>query len=216
MENRKCKLPGCEFDSAPTRLYCSGHIARRKKTGSFDGPPIKRVPPRGVTGYDVLLFNGYTVTQSGCHEYNGPRFSSGYGQVKINGSPKLAHRVVYERVVGLIPVGNVVRHKCDNPPCINPDHLEVGTTAENNADREIRNRSAKGERAGNAKMKDADVLLMRKAISLENPRKLNRIFTYYSEKFGVSRNAIQRAWLRSTYAHIPGGYERVDKPPSID
>lgn len=57
-----------------------------------------------------------------------------YGWVYRNGKRQRAHRAAYEEAHGPIPPGMVVRHKCDNPPCINPAHLELGTRADNNRD----------------------------------------------------------------------------------
>ena len=65
----------------------------------------------------------------GCWLWTGPRNNHGYGQIsiKINGKRvvKLAHRVSYEMFIGLIQDGLTIDHLCRNPPCINPDHLEV-------------------------------------------------------------------------------------------
>ena len=62
---------------------------------------------------------------------------NGYGCISSGGkgSPTLyAHRMAYEQWIGDIPPGKLVRHRCDNPLCINPDHLELGSNADNNAD----------------------------------------------------------------------------------
>jgi hypothetical protein len=61
---------------------------------------------------------------------------------------------------GRVPDGMVVRHKCDNPACVNPDHLELGTHADNVADRDARGRTARGERL-HAKLTEDDVLRIR-------------------------------------------------------
>lgn len=66
-----------------------------------------------------------------CWEWQGARSSLGYGQMAIDGSMKYVHRIVWELLVGEIPEGLEPDHLCTNPPCCNPDHLELVTHAEN-------------------------------------------------------------------------------------
>lgn len=69
-----------------------------------------------------------------CIEWTGARNPAGYGRLRLRGQQVYAHRVAYEQAYGPIPEGFVVMHSCDNPPCINPDHLSVGTYADNARD----------------------------------------------------------------------------------
>lgn len=86
----------------------------------------------------------------GCWEWMAGRDSAtGYGRIRIGraGSKhQLAHRVSWELANGPIPDGLWVLHHCDNPPCVNPAHLYLGTTIDNNRDRDARGRTARGER----------------------------------------------------------------------
>lgn len=84
------------------------------------------------------------VTQGdSCWTWAAGYFSDGYGAFCRNGQNVHAHRVAYELTYGRVPKGLVVRHKCDNPPCVRPDHLESGTPADNSHDMVERGRSAK-------------------------------------------------------------------------
>lgn len=83
-------------------------------------------------------------TEGGCHEFTGMRDSNGYGRVKRKGKRYSTHRVAYAAANGPIPEGLVVCHSCDNPPCVNPDHLWLGTHGDNHRDKIAKGRGRKG------------------------------------------------------------------------
>lgn len=80
-----------------------------------------------------------------------------YGTLRVGGKIVAAHRWVYESLVGSIPDGEKVCHRCDNPPCVRPDHLFTGTQKVNIQDAVSKGRMASGERSGRAKVSDAEV-----------------------------------------------------------
>lgn len=76
-----------------------------------------------------------------CWLWRGARNADGYGQAYWRGSMKGAHRYVYTLLVGEIPTGVILRHTCDVPACVNPEHLTPGTHADNRRDCSERNRA---------------------------------------------------------------------------
>lgn len=82
---------------------------------------------------------------SGCWLWTGSVGSHGYGQLSIPGkAPETAHRVSYRLHNGEIPAGMLVCHKCDNPVCVNPDHLFLGAPQVNALDCKAKGRNTKG------------------------------------------------------------------------
>jgi transcriptional regulator with XRE-family HTH domain len=79
-----------------------------------------------------LFWSKAVVTQAGCHVWNDK--PTRYGTFNIGGVSLLAHRIAYWLTKGPIAPGLLVRHRCDVPGCINPDHLELGTHADNSRD----------------------------------------------------------------------------------
>jgi hypothetical protein len=128
---------------------------------------------------------------SGCWEWTASKQRGGYGQIMIGGKagkPKRAHRVSYEMFCGEIPDGLHVLHKCDNRACVNPDHLFLGTNADNQADMDSKGRRVsvglRGEANNGSKLKADDVVAIR---SSQGSLTHNAL----AAQFGISRSQVQ-------------------------
>jgi len=104
-----------------------------------------------------------------CWEWQASCRAKGYGQFYLRGKPEKAHRVAWELTHGPIPNNLCVLHQCDNPSCVNPDHLFLGTVLDNNRDMLEKDRHAKGakiakpgEKNGNSKLTRRQVLEIRR------------------------------------------------------
>lgn len=70
-------------------------------------------------------------TEDGCWEWQSGRVPDGYGDLSVDGKHYSAHRLAWELWNGAVPAGLCVLHTCDNPPCVNPAHLWLGTKSDN-------------------------------------------------------------------------------------
>lgn len=124
-------------------------------------------PVRGYASRDDQLFSRVQVMPSGCWEWQGVRRKTRgkeYGQLKVDGIMRSAHRVAYLLRVGPLGEDDQVLHRCDNPPCCNPEHLFKGSNDDNVADRVAKGRSARnlGEASPSAKLTESDVQRIRR------------------------------------------------------
>ena len=122
-----------------------------------------------------------------------------YTRIKYNNKMDRLYRVLYEKEYGTIPKGMVIRHKCDNPSCVNIQHLEVGTQKDNVKDMVQRGRAkygceemkSYGEKNGAHKLTQEEV----KEIYLDKTLSTYRL----AEKFNVSRAAISYIKNKNTW-----------------
>lgn len=107
-------------------------------------------------------FYSKVSVSDGCWEWIGSINGCGYGSIKHQGKTLGSHRVSYELHKGEIPAGMHVMHKCDNPSCVNPDHLLIGTHADNMRDMYLKNRRipATGLKNGAAKLSPDNISLL--------------------------------------------------------
>lgn len=137
----QCSVDGCDRD-AVAKGYCNRHYENVRLRGT--AIPLREMPLR-----ERLKAIGWDVTPEGCWEWRGGRNEYGYGIAqwgKEEAGEVRVHRIMYRLHNGDFPDELHVRHKCDNPPCSNPDHLEVGTHADNMRDMSERGRDGNDTR----------------------------------------------------------------------
>ena len=145
-------------------------------------------------------FEAKFVKSDGCWEWGAGKVLDGYGHFSIAGVAQRAHRVAYQLYVGEIPEGMCVCHHCDNPGCVNPSHLFLGTTADNMRDRENKGRGIRpmntGEKHGHSKLTEAQVIEIRAKHS-SGARVVD-----LAKEFGVAHQTISKIVHRRTWTRI--------------
>lgn len=144
-----------------------------------------------------LRQRGWEVSESGCWVIGGYRCSNGYGYIRVRSKRYQAHRAAYIAWVGAIPEKHLVRHLCDNPPCINPGHLLTGTHKDNSRDMVDRGRGQAGEKHWNARLTFDDVVSIRSRYA-----KGGVYHRQLAEEYKVSRVTVTRILTNSLWPAI--------------
>jgi hypothetical protein len=133
-----------------------------------------------------------------CWLWTGALSSDGYGRFNVGGRNLTASRLAYELTYGTLPSNIMACHKCDNPPCCNPNHLFPGSNSENQRDMVAKNRGNKahGEAQPKAKLTAAVVIEIRKL------RDQGYTQDRLSQIFGVGQTTISTIVQRKTWKHI--------------
>lgn len=121
----------------------------------------------------------------------------GYGITRWRGSQIMAHRVALILTGVSVPRDMMVCHRCDNPPCVNPKHLFVGSRSQNMADMVGKDRQARGERNGQAKLTPTQVQELRLA------RREGAKIAVLSQRFGVSESLVTLIASKKRWRHLP-------------
>ncbi len=136
---------------------------------------------------------------SGCWLWTAGVDGAGYGCISEDITRRIlsAHRVSWELHKGLIPDGQRVLHRCDNPPCVNPDHLFLGTQKENVQDCKTKGRlnRARGEKQGLAKLTENQIIAIRQSIKNLGLTAL---------EYGISRSTVSAIRNKKTWKHVGG------------
>ena len=128
-----------------------------------------------------------------CWEWTGGTYTTGYGQLtKVRYGEGYAHRWSYEHFNGEIPDGKLIRHKCDNRKCVNPEHLQIGTKADNNNEARERNPKACGKKL-------ADEELPKIVERMKNGEYLKNIAKDYEMNWKCISRRLEQAGIRPKY-----------------
>lgn len=149
---------------------------------------------------------------TGCWLWTGALTGLAYGSFSIGGKDVRAHRYSWELVHGPIPAGLCACHRCDTPICVNPDHLFLGTHAENDADRHAKGRDAcgdrsssrlhpearpRGEKSSAAKLTEAQVKEIRR-LRRDTPISQRAV----AALFGLTHSSVAKIESRRSWRHV--------------
>lgn len=187
---RPCVIDGCERLRFG-REWCQPHYTRWRKYGT----------PHGGRLMGEERFHAQYRTQSttGCWIWTGPIGMDGYGKICVRGKHFRAHRFSWELHHDPIPLGLCVCHHCDTPLCVNPQHLFVGTSADNVADRVSKGRTARGSRSAQSKLTESQVLAIKRLLAQDVA------WSDIAVEFSVAKNTVRNiargdswSWLKLT------------------
>ncbi len=155
----------------------------------------------------------------GCWTWKGGRSPRGYGKIEVSGRSLRAHRLSYELFVGEIPQGLMVCHTCDNPTCVRPDHLFLGTSQDNMDDKVRKGRQARGDahyarvsperlargdKHGLVKLSDAQVLEIRSKYTGARGEVVG-----FARSYGVSRDLIHKIVHGKARKGVEAGPDKI-------
>jgi len=184
-----------------TARYCGRSCANRANHAARD----RDIATRLWQGLDR------GASPDACWRWTGAHNDNGYGKIRCEGRSHSAHRLAWELTHGPIPAGLFVCHHCDVRDCVRPDHLFLGTPADNSADRDRKQRHAHGERHyarsrpgllsrgenhGRAK------LTVEQVRALRQERAAGVSLHVLAQRFGVDKSVVSRIALRRLWRHV--------------
>jgi hypothetical protein len=197
---RSCLLCRCGFEVASCEIargggiYCGRRcwkIARAESATDVSNIKRRFWAKVNKTGREISRPLGL------CWEWVGKK-REGYGRFIVNGRAFSAHRLSWEFTNRTIGPGLLVCHRCDNPACVRPSHLFLGTDADNSTDRGSKGRQVaiRGEKHANAKLSTAQVIEIRQLFDDGISK------SSIASKYGVTRQLIHGIVLRRSWRHV--------------
>lgn len=187
---KHCKRCRTEFYCPPSREAGSPKGEKKYCTKACADATRREVP-------DPERFWNKVNKGDGCWLWTASTNDDGYGHFRSAAGKHLnAHRYSYQLHNGAIPAGMTVMHSCDTPRCVNPEHLRLGTHAENMADMRSKNRGTSGEKNHKAKLTEAQVREIK-----SNPPKRGE-FKAFAAKYGIIPSYLGRLLKGETWGHV--------------
>lgn len=168
-------------------LSTRGGRYRARKAG-FDVPKQK-------SGMKTKPFESLVESRGECLIWTGSRNRDGYGRYHKDRHTYVAHRYAWEKTNGPLQADSILMHSCDNPACVNVNHLSIGTHQSNQADKFAKGRQAKGEKIGTSKLSEKQVLEIRARVA-DGARKID-----LAAEYGVHRDTIRFA-INKYWRHL--------------
>jgi len=154
----------------------------------------------------VRFHEKWEVDDTGCWIWTAAKAGRGYGIIKIPGSREYyyAHRLSYQIHYGVDPGEKLVLHTCDNPACVKPTHLFLGTHSDNAQDMKSKDRHLRGARNKMAKLTDEKVRHLRKLHEMGvSQNELGRVY-------GVSQGVVYKIVHGQTWTHAEAQIDWLD------
>lgn len=187
-----CEVDGC-IKPLKHRGWCLSHYKRWYKYGD----PTLGAPSHYTNPDDAFAAKTRIDVESGCLLWTGSSDYKGYGSLRIKGKLVKAHRFAWARKNGPIPNGKLVLHRCDNPSCVNADHLFIGTHTDNVRDMDNKGRRVNGQLKGElchaAKLSEDDIV----AIRNDTRRQVD-----VAKNYGISQTTVSKIQLKQTWRHV--------------
>jgi hypothetical protein len=196
---KNCSIENCE-NKYYGKGFCNKHYQKNKKHGD----PLAGKYSQSKAGSEEYISENSEIDINDCWLWKRSKNKKGYGMSGLKGKFIYAHRLSYLTFIGEISNNLFVLHNCDNPSCVNPKHLFLGTNQDNMKDRNNKNRQAKGENNGRSKLVQEEVDEIRTLWSAElEERAKGKDFQLtqkeLAKRFGVGRMEINhivnnKAW----------------------
>ena len=200
--DRACSIPGCLNTPRTGRNMCASHCHKKWRYGSpLICPRKPTVPGRFWSKVDKT--GPLHPVLGRCWVWTGGKYQNGYGMFWYKGKNRGAHRIAWEINEGVDPGELAVLHHCDNPSCVRPSHLFLGTDSDNTKDMysKVRDGAPEGETCHFAKLTESKVQKIR------NQCREGLSVQVVARNFDVSRSTVYRILEGTTWKFRRRGLE---------